>query len=76
MGLVPESYGKRQRGAVKAKKAAAREERRMARNQRRADRAAGEEHDWLGEPPERPGPLEAEAEDTPSEGSTEPDEKE
>jgi hypothetical protein len=38
---MPETFGKRQRREVKAKKAAAREERRLARNQRRADRAAG-----------------------------------
>jgi hypothetical protein len=71
---VPESYGKRQRGVVKAKKAAAREERRMARNQRRADRAAGEEHDWLGEPPEIP--LVEVPSDKGSQESTEQDEKE
>jgi hypothetical protein len=38
---MPESYGKRQRNAQKARKVAVREERRLARNQRRADRAAG-----------------------------------
>jgi hypothetical protein len=38
---MPDSFGKRQRREVKAKKAAAREERRLARNQRRHDRAAG-----------------------------------
>jgi hypothetical protein len=38
---MPESYGKRQRNQVKAKKANAKEERRLARNQRRADREAG-----------------------------------
>jgi hypothetical protein len=38
---MPDSYGKRQRRDVKAKKAAAREDRRVARNQRREDRAAG-----------------------------------
>jgi hypothetical protein len=38
---MPETFGKRQRRAVKEKKAAAREERRLARNQRRDDRAAG-----------------------------------
>ncbi|HLB62348.1 MAG TPA: hypothetical protein VJN50_06415 [Actinomycetota bacterium] len=38
---MPDSFGKRQRREVKAKKAAAREERRVARNQRRQDRAAG-----------------------------------
>ena len=39
--VMPESYGKRQRQDVKARKAAAREERRVARVQRDADRAAG-----------------------------------
>ena len=38
---MPDSFGKRQRRDAKAKKATAREERRLARNQRRADRAAG-----------------------------------
>jgi hypothetical protein len=38
---MPESFGKRQRRDVTAKKAAAREERRIARNKRREDRAAG-----------------------------------
>jgi hypothetical protein len=49
---MPESYGKRQRQTVKAKKVAAREQRRIARNQRRADRAAGtlEEHAPFGTP--------------------------
>jgi hypothetical protein len=38
---MPESFGKRQRKDAKAKKQAAREERRLARAQRDADRAAG-----------------------------------
>ncbi len=38
---MPDSYGKRKRRDVKARKAADREERRVARTQRRADRAAG-----------------------------------
>ena len=38
---MPDSFGKRQRRDVKARKAAARDERRVARNQRREDRAAG-----------------------------------
>jgi hypothetical protein len=38
---MPDSYGKRQRNAQKARKFAAREERRAARKQERADRAAG-----------------------------------
>ena len=38
---MPETFGLRQRGTVKDREAAAREERRVARNQRRGDRAAG-----------------------------------
>lgn len=38
---MPESYGKRQRNTARAKKVAAREERRLERKQRDADRAAG-----------------------------------
>jgi hypothetical protein len=38
---VPDSFGKRQRQNVKQRKAAAREERRVARAQRDADREAG-----------------------------------
>ena len=38
---MPDSMGKRQRRDVKARKAAAIEQRRAARNQRREDRAAG-----------------------------------
>ncbi|TMK60483.1 MAG: hypothetical protein E6G54_02100 [Actinobacteria bacterium] len=38
---MPDSFGKRQRESGKAKKAAAREERRLARAQRDADREAG-----------------------------------
>lgn len=38
---MPDSYGKRKRRDVKARKAAKIEERRVARTQRRADRAAG-----------------------------------
>lgn len=38
---MPDSFGKRQRNAQKARKFAAREERRAARKQERADRAAG-----------------------------------
>lgn len=39
---MPDSAGKRQRREVKAKKATARDERRIARNVRRAARASGE----------------------------------
>jgi hypothetical protein len=38
---MPETFAKRQRQAVKERKAAAREERRLARKGRRDDRAAG-----------------------------------
>lgn len=38
---MPDSYGKRARRDANAKKAAAREERRLARAQRRTDREAG-----------------------------------
>ncbi len=38
---MPDSFGKRARRDVKARKAVAREERRLARAQRREDRAAG-----------------------------------
>jgi len=38
---MPETFGKRQRKDVKARKAAAAEERRVARAQRRRDREAG-----------------------------------
>jgi hypothetical protein len=57
---MPESFGKRARGDVNARKAAAREERRIARNKRREDRAAGllapgpplaEPEDEVGTPP-------------------------
>ena len=50
---MPDSFGKRQRREVNAKKAVAREERRIARNQRRADREAGilPRGPELGEPP-------------------------
>lgn len=39
---MPETYGKRMRKDAQARKAAAREERRLARNQRREARAAGD----------------------------------
>jgi hypothetical protein len=38
---MPDTYGKRQRESVKARKAAAKEERRIARHQRREAHAAG-----------------------------------
>ena len=50
---MPETFGKRQRQGVKAKKAAQREERRVARKERQEARAAGNEDplSWLGETP-------------------------
>src|SRR4029453_15980848 len=41
VGVMPDSYGKRARRDANAKKAAAREERRIARAQRKNDREAG-----------------------------------
>jgi hypothetical protein len=49
---VPDSFGKRQREQVKGKKATAREERRLARNQRRAERASGGDDPTAGGVPE------------------------
>lgn len=49
---MPDSFGKRRRDQVKGRKATAREERRVARNQRRAQRAAGEEPAPVGGPTE------------------------
>jgi hypothetical protein len=49
---MPETFGKRHRRDVKARKAAAREERRVARNQRKEARASGDLGvDWLADPP-------------------------
>lgn len=54
---MPDSFGKRQRREVKAKAAAAREERRIARNRRRENRAAGiEDEPSLGAPLDGPNP--------------------
>jgi hypothetical protein len=39
---MPDSFGKRNRDAVKARKAAAQDERRVARNQRRNQRGVSE----------------------------------
>jgi hypothetical protein len=48
---MPESFGKRQRTAQRARKLAEREERRLAKKQQKADReASGGQEDWLGEP--------------------------
>lgn len=58
---MPETFGKRMRKDSQAKKAAAREERRVARNVRKEQRAAGEVDpmDWLAvpEPEDEPAPL-------------------
>ena len=54
---MPDSFGKRQRREVKAKAAAAREERRIARNRRRENRAAGiVDEPSLGAPLDGPNP--------------------
>jgi hypothetical protein len=70
---MPDSYGKRQRNQVKAKKAAAREERRLARNRRRAQREDGLPADYTEEgssPPE----TDPEAEGSDVRGDRTPDE--
>ena len=59
---MPDSYGKRQRNTLKAKKFAAREERRALRKQQKADEAAGIV---------RPDPENAEAGDDQLEGTSE-----
>jgi hypothetical protein len=53
---MPDSYGKRQRREVKAKKRQARDDRRVARNERRDDRAADGQPAFepLGEPLDGP----------------------
>jgi hypothetical protein len=75
---MPDSFGKRQRRDANAKKAVAREERRLARAARRRDRAAGlieagppigpaEQQEWL--PSRQEQAEEAEAERTAGEGA-------
>jgi hypothetical protein len=55
---MPETFGKRQREGVKARKAAAREERRIARNTRKEARASGEVAvTWLADPPDHNEPA-------------------
>ena len=46
---MPDSYGKRQRDAVKARKAAAREERRIARRERRSGVTPASDDGFPGE---------------------------
>ena len=69
---MPESVGKRKRRDVTARKAAAREERRVARASRRKDREAGlieagppigpaEQREWLVDAEGGEGPKEDEA---------------
>ena len=76
---MPESYGKRQRNTARAKKVAAREERRLERKQRDADRAAGLIEAGTPIAPNEPddfpelGPSESEAD---SEDQAKPEEKE
>ena len=54
---MPETFGKRQREDVKARKAAAKEERRIARNTRKDARASGELDDsWMADPPNHAEP--------------------
>jgi hypothetical protein len=62
---MPDSYGKRQRNAKKARKLAEREERRLARKQHRADLAAGLTPVEAGEDaiPAEPAPGEGPEED-------------
>ena len=65
---MPDSYGKRQRNAKKARKLAEREERRLARKQHRADVEAGvvpEDGTAEGDLAERPAEG-ASAEEAPS----------
>ena len=59
---MPDSYGKRQRNMQKARKFAAREERRAARKQQKADEEAGITRDPSQEAdPDQPVDPEAEA---------------
>jgi len=51
---MPETFGKRQRKAVKDRKATAKDARRIARNQRKEARASGDlGMSWLADPPDR-----------------------
>jgi hypothetical protein len=52
---MPDTFGKRQRNSVKVRKAAAREERRVARNRRRANREAGLPEDYDPDAPVEAG---------------------
>jgi hypothetical protein len=65
---VPDSYGKRQKDAKKARKFAEREERRSLRKQQREDRAAGlTEDSWLADPPDIEGETTADRTEEPEE---------
>ena len=71
---MPETFGKRQRQNVKQRKAAAREERRVARAQRKSDREAGlieagppiQANDPLDDDLPIPSAYESEEEDAPT----------
>jgi hypothetical protein len=64
---MPDSYGKRQRNAQKARKFAAREERRAARKKEREDRAAGM---WQEPSPTETDPEASETGDQTDSGDT------
>ena len=69
---MPESYGKRQRSMQKAKKFAAREERRAARKQQKADEAAGIVRDESGAEITADENVDPEAEETQSDTADAP----
>lgn len=71
-GRMPESYGKRQRQGVKARKAAAKEERRIERNRRKDIREGGGVDELDG--PEEASPEEASPEEGPAEQDATEDE--
>jgi hypothetical protein len=66
---LPDSYGKRQRDVVKARKAAAREDRRIARRQRQRNPEGvssleGDDQTAFSETPEESTPPDAEVDST------------
>jgi hypothetical protein len=64
---MPDSYGKRQRDAVKARKAAAREERRIARRQRQNNPSSSDGEFMEGSPAGEDGDDETPTDASPSE---------
>ncbi len=70
---MPDSYGKRQRNTQKAKKFAAREERRALRKQQKADEAAGIVRPDPDNPEAADDQLEATSEDDASVEATDGD---